>query len=71
VPVALGDAALPLLGHEPDDGWVDDVATRLADATDPADDPHATAAYRRRMVRHLARLALEDARRRAAPSVAA
>lgn len=70
-PVALGDAALPLLGHEPDDGWVDGVATRLADATEPEDDPVATAAYRRRMVRHLARRALEDARRRAAPAAAA
>ena len=64
-PYPLGDAARDLTGAEPGDDWAGTVAERLAILADPADDQHASAAYRRRMVRHLARAALMDARQRA------
>ncbi|HEY4463968.1 MAG TPA: hypothetical protein VGN41_14990, partial [Streptosporangiaceae bacterium] len=66
VPYPLGDAR-DLIGAEPGEDWAGTVAGRLAAAADPADDQHASASYRRRMVRHLALAALGDARRRATP----
>jgi carbon-monoxide dehydrogenase medium subunit len=71
VPYTLGDAAIAMLGQQPVDDWVDAVAARLEAAADPVDDLHASAAYRRRIVRHLAREVLADARLRAVSGVAA
>jgi carbon-monoxide dehydrogenase medium subunit len=70
-PYTLGGAARDLLGAEPSDEWADTIAERLAVAADPASDQHASAAYRRRMVRHLARGVLSEARQRAAQGAAA
>jgi carbon-monoxide dehydrogenase medium subunit len=70
VPYTLGGAAGDLLGAEPSDDWAETVAGRLAAAAEPADDQHASAAYRRRMVRHLAREVLSGARQRAAQGAA-
>jgi carbon-monoxide dehydrogenase medium subunit len=70
-PYTLGDAAIPRLGQPPVDDWVDAVAARLEAAADPVDDLHASASYRRRIVRHLARDVLADARLRAVAGVAA
>jgi CO/xanthine dehydrogenase FAD-binding subunit len=70
VPYTLGEAAVAMLGQQPVDNWVDAVAARLEAAADPADDLHASAAYRSRIVRYLAREVLVDARRRAVCGVA-
>jgi carbon-monoxide dehydrogenase medium subunit len=67
VPYTLGEAAVAMLGQKPVDDWVDAVAVRLEAAADPADDLYASAAYRSRIVRHLAREVLADARLRAVP----
>jgi aerobic carbon-monoxide dehydrogenase medium subunit len=69
-PYALGSAAAALLTGAPSDDWIDAVAARLATTADPVDDLYASAAYRRRIVRHLAHQALVDARRRALAAVA-
>jgi CO/xanthine dehydrogenase FAD-binding subunit len=66
VPYCLGDAAGLLTGRQPDQEWSDAVADVLVQRGDPADDQYASAAYRRRMVRHLSRAALADAVRRTA-----
>jgi aerobic carbon-monoxide dehydrogenase medium subunit len=68
-PYTLGDAG-DLLGAQPSDDWAETVAGRLAASANPADDQHASAAYRRRMVRHLARGVLFEARGRAAQGAA-
>lgn len=47
--------------------WADAVADELTAAAEPVTDQYASAAYRRRIVRHLARQAVADALRRAAP----
>lgn len=66
-PYTLGDdEAAGLLGSLPADPWADAAAGRLAAAARPVTDHYASAAYRRRMVRHLARQAVADATRRAA-----
>jgi carbon-monoxide dehydrogenase medium subunit len=71
-PYALsGEAATGLVGARPagpgDGEWADAVADELAAAADPQTDQYASAAYRRRIVRHLARQAVADALRRTAP----
>jgi aerobic carbon-monoxide dehydrogenase medium subunit len=66
-PYTLGGDARDLLGAQPSDDWAETVAGRLAATAEPADDQYASAAYRRRMVRYLARGVLADARRRAVP----
>lgn len=64
------DVAADLLGAAPDDGWADAAASRLAAQARPVTDHYASAAYRRRMVRHLARQAVSDAIARAVPGAA-
>lgn len=61
-PYALGGAADALLGRLPTDDWIEAVAAQLAVLADPMEDLHAGAAYRRRIVRHLAHESLADAR---------
>ncbi|MBO0776470.1 MAG: FAD binding domain-containing protein [Actinobacteria bacterium] len=63
--------AAGLLGASPEDAWADAAASRLQAAARPVTDHYASAAYRRRMVRHLARQAVFDAVRRAVPGAAA
>lgn len=63
-PYALGSAAGSLLALAPSGDWIEAVAARLAALADPVDDLYASAAYRRRIVRHLAHKVLVDARRR-------
>jgi aerobic carbon-monoxide dehydrogenase medium subunit len=71
-PYALPDhAAAGLLGARPSDTWADAVAGQLAAAADPVTDHYASAAYRRRIVRHLVRQAVADALERAVPGAAA
>jgi carbon-monoxide dehydrogenase medium subunit len=71
-PYALPDHAVAgLLGARPSDTWVDAVADQLAAAADPVADAYASAAYRRRIVRHLVRQAVADALERAVPGAAA
>lgn len=65
-PYALpAQEAASLLGGAPADEWADAVAARLEAAARPVTDHYASAGYRRRMVRHLARLAAADAAGRA------
>lgn len=64
VPYALGDAARELVGREPDQEWFTAVADLLLQRADPVDDLYASAAYRRRLIRHLTREVLADALRR-------
>jgi CO/xanthine dehydrogenase FAD-binding subunit len=64
VPYALGDAAGELIGREPDQAWFTAVADLLLERADPVDDLYASAAYRRRLVRHLTHEVLADALRR-------
>jgi carbon-monoxide dehydrogenase medium subunit len=65
VPYALGTAATALLGREPAVDWYEATAESIADRADPVDDLYASAAHRRRLVRHMAREVLADAVRRA------
>jgi CO/xanthine dehydrogenase FAD-binding subunit len=64
VPYALGDAAGELIGREPDQEWFTAVADLLLERADPVGDLHASAAYRRRLIRHLAHEVLSDALQR-------
>jgi carbon-monoxide dehydrogenase medium subunit len=71
-PYALpADAAAGLLGARPADAWAEAVASQLEAAARPVTDHYASAGYRRRMVRHLARQAVTDAIGRAVPGGAA
>ena len=71
-PYALPDHAVAgLLGARPSGTWADAVADQLAAAANPVTDHHASAAYRRRIVRHLVRQAVADALERAVPGAAA
>lgn len=71
VPYTLpADSVAGLLGAPVTDAWADAAAGQLAAAADPATDRYCSAAYRRRIVRHLARQAIADARRRAVPGAA-
>lgn len=64
-PARAAGAEELLLGAEPTDGAIAEAAARLAEEVDPPDDMHATAAYRRRLARVLARRSLERAVARA------
>ena len=68
-PRAPRSALAPLAGRLPDADWIDAVAETLAATAEPAEDQFASAPYRRRMVRHLARATLREARDRAVPEV--
>lgn len=63
-----GQAEELLVGRKPFGQTFDDVARRAQDASDPRDDVHASAEYRRKVVRIYARRALELAYRRAQDS---
>jgi carbon-monoxide dehydrogenase medium subunit len=65
------DAVAGLLGVRPTDAWAVAVADQLAAEANPVTDHYASSAYRRRIVRHLARQAVADARERAAQGVSA
>jgi len=65
VPYALGEAVGELTGREPCQEWSDAVADFLVERADPVDDLYGSAAYRRRLVRHLTQEVLADALRRA------
>jgi carbon-monoxide dehydrogenase medium subunit len=60
LPYAL-ESTRSLTGREPGPEWAGEVADRLSGSADPVSDGWAGAAYRRRMVRHLALRALADA----------
>jgi CO/xanthine dehydrogenase FAD-binding subunit len=64
VPYSLGDAASELIGREPDQEWFAAVADLLLERADPVGDLYASAAYRRRLIRHLTHEVLADAVRR-------
>jgi CO/xanthine dehydrogenase FAD-binding subunit len=55
-----------LAGGAPDDDALDAAAARIAGTLDPADDVHASGAYRRRLARVLIARALREAAARAA-----
>jgi carbon-monoxide dehydrogenase medium subunit len=63
VPYALGNAG-ELIGREPDQEWFTAVADFLLARADPVGDLYASAAYRRRLIRHLTHEVLADALRR-------
>ena len=65
------DAVAGLLGARPTDAWAIAVADQLAAEANPASDHYASSAYRRRIVRHLARQSVADARERATRGVTA
>ncbi|MCW2869725.1 FAD binding domain-containing protein [Actinacidiphila oryziradicis] len=65
VPYALGDAAGELIGRRPDQEWFGAVADLLVGRADPVTDLYASAAYRRRLIRHLTHGVLADALQRA------
>jgi CO/xanthine dehydrogenase FAD-binding subunit len=65
VPVDAREAAAALAGSEPAGEALDEAAELAARSCDPASDGHASARYRRRLVRVLARRALGAATARA------
>ena len=65
-PLPLVAAAAALAGQEPSDAAIDAAAECAAGEIDPMSDVHASAAYRRELVRAMTARALHDARERAA-----
>ena len=63
-PVRAREAERVLTGQRPEGRALDDAADRAAAATDPPDDIHASAAFRRKLARHVARQAIELAAQR-------
>lgn len=59
------EAERVLAGQRPDGRALDEAADRAAAATDPPGDIHASAAFRRKLARHVARQAIERAAQRA------
>jgi aerobic carbon-monoxide dehydrogenase medium subunit len=64
-PVRATAAEAALVGQPPGDAALDEAAARAAAATSPASDLHASAEFRRKLVRHFARLAIQTAAERA------
>jgi CO/xanthine dehydrogenase FAD-binding subunit len=64
-PEALADLEAGQRGAVPDRDWPDAVAAGAAERVEPHSDPHASAAYRRDLVRVLLARALRDALGRA------
>lgn len=60
-PEALADIEAKQQGALPDQDWPEAVATQAAERVEPHSDPHASAAYRRDLVRVLLARALRDA----------
>jgi CO/xanthine dehydrogenase FAD-binding subunit len=53
------------VGERPEGRVVEDAAEKIAAASDPPSDIHASAAFRRKLARHVGRQAIELAVRRA------
>jgi carbon-monoxide dehydrogenase medium subunit len=64
-PLRARDAERVLVGERPDGRVLDEVADKIAAATDPPSDIHASAAFRKKLARHVGRQAIELAVRRA------
>jgi carbon-monoxide dehydrogenase medium subunit len=64
-PVRAREAERVLVGERPQGRVVDDAAEEIAAATDPPSDIHASAAFRKKLARHVGRQAIELAVRRA------
>jgi carbon-monoxide dehydrogenase medium subunit len=64
-PIRAREAEHALTGERPEGRVLDDAVERMAAATDPTDDIHASAAFRKKLARHLGRQAIELAVRRA------
>ena len=60
-PVALSSLEQAQIGISPDAAWAESVAEAAASDVEPHDDPHASAEYRRDLVRVLLARALRDA----------
>ncbi len=65
MPVRAREAERVLVGERPDGRVLDEAAEKIAAATDPPSDIHASAAFRKKLARHLGRQAIELAVRRA------
>jgi CO/xanthine dehydrogenase FAD-binding subunit len=64
-PLRAREAERVLVGERPEGRVLDDAAERMAAATDPPGDIHASAAFRKKLARHVGRQAIELAVRRA------
>ena len=64
-PIRAREAERVLVGARPDARALDEAADKLAAATDPPSDIHASAAFRRKLACHVGRQAIELAVRRA------
>jgi CO/xanthine dehydrogenase FAD-binding subunit len=64
-PVRAREAERVLVGERPDGRVLDEAAEKIAAATDPPSDIHASAAFRKKLARHVGRQAIELAVRRA------
>jgi carbon-monoxide dehydrogenase medium subunit len=64
-PVRAREAERVLVGERPERRVIDDAAEKIAAASDPPSDIHASAAFRKKLARHVGRQAIELAVRRA------
>jgi aerobic carbon-monoxide dehydrogenase medium subunit len=64
-PVRAREAERVLVGERPEGRALDEAAEKIAAATDPPSDIHASAAFRKKLARHVGRQAIELAVRRA------
>jgi CO/xanthine dehydrogenase FAD-binding subunit len=64
-PVRAREAERVLVGERPDARVLDEAAEKIAAATDPPSDIHASAAFRKKLARHVGRQAIDLAVRRA------
>jgi aerobic carbon-monoxide dehydrogenase medium subunit len=64
-PVRAREAERVLVGERPDGRGLDDAIEKMAAATDPPSDIHASAGFRTKLARHVGRQAIELAVRRA------
>ena len=64
-PIRAREAARVLVGERPEARVLDEAVEKIAAATDPPSDIHASAAFRKKLARHVGRQAIELAVRRA------
>jgi carbon-monoxide dehydrogenase medium subunit len=64
-PIRAREAERVLVGERPEGRVLDEAAEKIAAATDPPSDIHASAAFRKKLARHVGRQAIELAVRRA------
>jgi len=64
-PIRAREAERVLVGERPEGRALDEAAEKIAAATDPPSDIHASAAFRKKLARHVGRQAIELAVRRA------